>query len=66
MVTTVVFPLKPTGRSFKRNDLLHTEERPVPFKETGSSLKSIRQSYKLYSEFSKLNTLQYVYICNNK
>ena len=32
-----VFPLKPTGRSFKRNDPLHTEKRPVPLKGTGRS-----------------------------
>lgn len=35
----MMFPLKPTGRSFKRNDPLHTEERPLPFKGTGGSLK---------------------------
>lgn len=66
MVITAVLPLKPTGRSFKRNDLLHTEEHPVPFKETGSSLKSIRQSYELYSDFSKLIISLIMHICNNK
>ncbi|CAG9879055.1 hypothetical protein BOVA115_3082 [Bacteroides ovatus] len=40
-----VFPLKPTGRSFKRNDPLHTEEGSLPFKGTDGSLKSIVQSY---------------------
>jgi len=36
----VFFGLKPTGRSFKRNGPLHTEEHPVGFKATRRSLKS--------------------------